>query len=182
MAVNKSIEARGGILVAHDGSVHADAALRTAARLAEALGAPLTVVRAWSLTTAPTPPSSAPGYLPPLEEFEAATLAALEQDVSGVGAEHPGVTLTATVVHGRPAEALIDASDQAELIVVGRRGRGGFAGLTLGSVSERVVRYATCPVLVDKGTHPAADSDGAESGRAGDEVLMDALASELKLD
>lgn len=177
MSVSKSIEVRGGVLVAHDGSVHSAAALRTAARLAEALGAPMTVVRAWGLSTAPTPPGSSPGYLPPLEDFEAATLAALEHDVSSVRTDHPDLTITTAVVHSRPAEALVDASDKVDLLVVGRRGRGGFAGLTLGSVSERVVRYARCPVLVDKGTRASHDADEVD-----EHDMMDALASELKLD
>jgi nucleotide-binding universal stress UspA family protein len=177
MSVSKSIGVRGGVLVAHDGSVHSAAALRTAARLAEALGAPMTVVRAWGLSTAPTPPGSSPGYLPPLEQFEAATLAALERDVASVRADHPSLAMTTAVVHRRPAEALIDASDDVDLIVVGRRGRGGFAGLTLGSVSERVVRHARCPVLVDKGPGPSEETDAPD-----EHDLMDALASELKLD
>ncbi len=58
------------------------------------------------------------------------------------------VDLVFSAVNGRPAGALIAASDGAELIVVGRRGRGGFRSLLLGSVSHEVVHKARCPVVI----------------------------------
>jgi nucleotide-binding universal stress UspA family protein len=176
MSVSTAIQVDGGVLVAHDGSAAAEAAVRTAVRFAAALGKPVTAVRAWNVSTAPRPSTAAPGYMPPFEDFEAATLAALEEDLTPIRSEHPEVTITAVVVHGGPARKLIDASARADLIVVGSRGHGGFAGLLLGSVSEQVVRHATCPVLVDKpkreGSAPPVDQ----------EQMEDALASELKLD
>jgi len=176
MTVSKTIEARGGILVAHDGSTHAEGALRTAARLATALKTHVTVVRAWNLSTAPRPDSRAVDYMPPFEDFEAATLAALEHDVSPIRAHNPDVGITTTVVHGSPAKKLIEASTSVDMIVMGSRGHGGFAGLVLGSVSEQVVRHAHCPVFVDKPTHN-------EVGETSERQLMEqALASELKLD
>lgn len=175
MSVRTTADAHGKVLVGHDGSPQADAALRTAARFADALGLPIVVVRAWNLSTAPRPSTTAPGYMPPLEDFESATLAALEHDLVGVRSAQPGLTITAQVVHGSPAEKLIEASDGAALMVVGRRGHGGFAGLLLGSVSEQVVRHANCPVLVDT-VAPAGSASG-------DQLRMEeALASELKLD
>lgn len=170
-------QAVGGILVGHDGSKDANQALRTAARMAAALGTHVTVNRAWSLMTAPKPPTATAGYVPPLEDFEAATLADLENDVAAVRAEFPNVTINTAVVRGNPATQLIEASENAEMVVVGSRGRGGFAGLVLGSVSEQVVRYAKCPVLVVRrgivDPHEQADDSGT--------YLEQALVSELKL-
>ncbi|WP_290514441.1 universal stress protein [Aeromicrobium sp.] len=177
MPVSRTIEARGGMLVAHDGSADADRALRTAVRLAAALGVHVSVVRAWSVSTAPRPDSWEPNFMPPFEDFEAATLVALDADVQKVRIESPDVEIVTAVVHGAPAEKLIDASGSVDLVVVGSRGHGGFAGLRLGSVSEQVVRHAHCPVLVDK----AAEGDEPVPVEKRQQ-MEDALASELNLD
>lgn len=140
--------ASGGILVGHDGSKDAGQALAQAARLADALGADVRVVRAWTITTAPKPASATPGYVPPIDDFAAATLAELDRDVAAVREQYPNVTIHTEVTRGNPAAALINASEGAQMAVVGSRGRGGFKGLVLGSVSDQVVRYAKCPVLV----------------------------------
>jgi nucleotide-binding universal stress UspA family protein len=58
------------------------------------------------------------------------------------------VTVRELVGRNRPAQALIEAARGARLIVVGSRGRGGFTGLALGSVSQAVLHHASCPVLV----------------------------------
>ena len=63
----------------------------------------------------------------------------------------PGIDVETKLVHSHPAQALIDESDGAELIVVGSRGRGGFTGMLLGSVSQAVLHHAACPVAV---VHP----------------------------
>ncbi|MFI5427748.1 universal stress protein [Aeromicrobium sp. UC242_57] len=167
-------EAAKGILVGHDGSKDANQALQTAARMAAALGTHVTVTRAWSLMTAPKPPTAAAGYVPPLEDFEAATLADLDGDVAAVREQFPDVTINTAVVRGNPAAQLIDASESAEMVVVGSRGRGGFAGLVLGSVSEQVVRYAKCPVLVVRRGVGEAQQPAGDSGT----YLEEALASE----
>jgi nucleotide-binding universal stress UspA family protein len=72
--------------------------------------------------------------------------AALAKTVAAV--QTPGVELEARVAEGNPADVLIDASRDADLVVVGSRGRGGVVGLLLGSVSQRCVERAHCPVVV----------------------------------
>lgn len=77
---------------------------------------------------------------------------------------HPDLVVTTKLVHQSPAGALVDASRQADLLVVGTRGRGGFARLLLGSVSMRVAAHSHCPVVLPR-------SLGLEASRSGDIVL-----------
>ena len=58
------------------------------------------------------------------------------------------VTVTRTVRRGRAADTLIVAGESAAMLVVGSRGRGGFRGLLLGSVSQQIVHHAACPVVI----------------------------------
>lgn len=141
----------GGIIVGHDGSASADRALAFAAEEARLRGLPLRVVRAWSITTAPRPQGVEPGVVPSLEEFAESVRAQLAADVARVLGEPPGVEVSLHPLHGPAAAVLIAVSGQGELLVVASRGRGGFAGLLLGSTSEQVVRHADCPVVVLRG-------------------------------
>jgi len=70
-------------------------------------------------------------------------------EVSGVG---PGVIIRPSVVEGHPADVLVREARGADLLVVGSRGHGGFAGVLLGSVSQHCVHHAPCSVLVIQGT------------------------------
>jgi nucleotide-binding universal stress UspA family protein len=70
--------------------------------------------------------------------------------------EHPSLEGEALAIQGQPADVLLDQSGDATLVVVGRRGLGGFRSLLLGSVSQQVVQHATCPVVVVN--HPSDDS------------------------
>jgi nucleotide-binding universal stress UspA family protein len=73
----------------------------------------------------------------------------LEQLVHGLGETVEGIDVRRSVVEDRnPAEALLELSADADLLVVGSRGRGGFSSLLLGSVSHQVVLHARCPVVV----------------------------------
>ena len=138
----------GGVVVGHDGSDGAQKALEWAAALAERASWPLHVVRGWRIATAPQPASWEPGYVPPIGEYEQAVQADLESDVAAVlGADRAGKAVC-HVVHAAPVRSLIDAAEGADVLVVGARGRGGFAGLLLGSVSDQVTRHAPCPVTV----------------------------------
>lgn len=144
----KTVNCDGGLLIGHDGSEFSDSALTWTLELAERLGTHVTVVRAWVLTTAPRPKTWSPGYMPPLVDFEEATVEKLTADVAQLVAEHPDVRVSHQAVHGRPASILVEGSERADMLVVGPRGLGGFRGLVLGSVSEQCVRHAKCPVVV----------------------------------
>lgn len=76
----------------------------------------------------------------------------LDTAAAAVRGSHPGLTVTTRQLRAeKPDQALIDASRDAALMVVGSRGRGGFTGMLLGSVSQSLVQHAHCPVLV---AHP----------------------------
>jgi nucleotide-binding universal stress UspA family protein len=138
----------GGVVVGHDGSGCAQEALEWAAALAERADWPLHVVRAWRIATAPQPPTWEPGYVPPVSDYEKAVRVDLESDVAAVLGAERARQVTYHVVHAAPVRALIDAAEGADVLVVGARGRGGFAGLLLGSVSDQVTHHAPCPVTV----------------------------------
>jgi nucleotide-binding universal stress UspA family protein len=141
------VRVEGGIVVGHDGSKCAQEALAWAGRLARRADLDLHVVRAWAITTAPKPSSWTPGYVPPLPEWEKAVMDELTAHVKAAGLD-PTVRVTCHVVHKAPAPALITAAEGANLLVLGARGRGGFRGLLLGSVSDQLVHHAPCPVTV----------------------------------
>ncbi|WP_131823019.1 universal stress protein, partial [Mycobacteroides chelonae] len=76
--------------------------------------------------------------------------------------DNTGVGITPVVEEGAPARVLIDAAADAELLVVGSRGRGSFAGLLLGSVSQRCAQGATCPVVIVPPPHPGEAAGGID--------------------
>ena len=86
--------------------------------------------------------------MPPIGEYEAAVQADLEADVAAALGAERAAKAVCHVVHTAPVRALIEAAEGADVLVVGARGRGGFAGLLLGSTSDQVTRHAPCPVTV----------------------------------
>jgi nucleotide-binding universal stress UspA family protein len=141
------VRVESGIVVGHDGSKCAQEALVWAGRLARRADIELHVVRAWAMMTAPQPSSWTPGYVPPLTEWEKAVFDELTAHVKAAGLD-PSVQVTCHVVHKSPAQGLMTAAEGAHLLVLGARGRGGFRGLLLGSVSDQLVHHAPCPVTV----------------------------------
>lgn len=143
--------ATGAVVVGVDGSPAAQRALAYAERRAREARAELHVLYAWRPFESPWPPHE-PGIVPSLAEFEAhagTRLADLCRDVA------PDLTVVQRLVREGAGAALIAASATAGEVIVGSRGRGGFAGLLLGSTSAQVVRHASCPVTV---VHPAAQT------------------------
>ena len=139
------------IVVGVDGSAGSVAALAWAVELAAQTGAAVEALSAWELTY-----GWIDGYAPDIErwceEARREARARLDAAIAAVAGSHPSsTTVTPTVVEGPAARALLDASKDADLVVVGSRGRGGFAGLLLGSVSQQVVHHARVPVTVVPG-------------------------------
>ncbi|MFI5615466.1 universal stress protein [Amycolatopsis sp. NPDC051903] len=79
----------------------------------------------------------------------------LAQRLTGWHEKYPEVEVERVVVKARPAEGLLAYADRAQLLVVGSRGRGGVAGLALGSTSQNLISSALCPVVVARGAAPA---------------------------
>ena len=85
---------------------------------------------------------------PTLEVFRVRAQQVADDAVATVKQLQPTLEVEATTAGGQPADVLLEQGAGAELIVVGRRGLGGFKSLLLGSVSQQVVHHATCPVVV----------------------------------
>jgi nucleotide-binding universal stress UspA family protein len=135
------------IVVGVDGSDGSLDALQYAIDEARSHGADVEAVSAWHVPTM----IYTGGYIPMPPDptgFERATKAALDKALSEVAAETDGVEITPVVREGQAAEVLVEAAKSADLLVVGSRGRGGFTGLLLGSVSQQCAQHAPCPVVV----------------------------------
>jgi nucleotide-binding universal stress UspA family protein len=140
----------GKIVVGVDGSDGSREALRWAFAEATLRNDPLEVVIVWQYPITASLPTF--GAINTPDDFETdarATLLSILAD-EGITAESP-VPISTLVAEGNPARALLDAADTAELLVVGSRGHGGFAGVLVGSISQQCVHHAKCPVVV---VHP----------------------------
>ena len=136
-----------GIVVGVDGSEHSRKALERAAAEAATHNTALTVlVVHQAVRDVYGRVSHYQEDAEMTEHAKAAAKAEADEVLSGLSAKPTSVTVTAA--HGLPADELIKASQGADMIVVGRRGAGGFARLLMGSVSDQVARYAHCPVLL----------------------------------
>jgi len=137
------------VIVGYDDTEHSTYAVTCAVREAVARGATLRLVHAYQWI----PPGTfglSPG-LAAEASVAAASQAVLDKAADRLRAENPGLTVEAVSAGGDPAGALADQGRDASLVVVGGRGRGGFAGQLLGSVALRVLDRATCPVMVARG-------------------------------
>jgi nucleotide-binding universal stress UspA family protein len=133
------------IVVGVDDSVGARSALHWAAAEAQALGAHLRAVISWEDPAFLVQPVGAVAA-PPLDLAPVATrvLGGVVAEVRASG----GPEIDETVVRGPAGPALLAAAADADLVVVGSRGSGGFVGLLLGSVSQQVAAHSPCPVAV----------------------------------
>jgi nucleotide-binding universal stress UspA family protein len=143
-------EAGRRIVVGVDGSAPSKAALAWAVRQARLTGAAVEAIIAWEYPAAygytmPAAPEINYNY----EEIAADVVASTIAEVCSQGEP---VKISSRVVEGNAAQALLDTSAGAELLVVGSRGHGGFVEALLGSVGQHCVHHATCPVVVVRGS------------------------------
>lgn len=136
-----------GIVVGVDGSGHSRKALERAAAEAASHGVPLTVLTIHqAVRDVYGGVSHYQDDVSMTEKAKEAAQAEADQALAGLSARPASVTVTA--VHGLPVDELIKASQGADMLVLGRRGAGGFARLMMGSVTSQVVQHAHCPVLI----------------------------------
>jgi nucleotide-binding universal stress UspA family protein len=137
----------GPVVVGVDGSARSAAALAYAFGRASRQGLPLVVVHAWHLEVVDGVIATTPGS-PQYERVERHAHGVVDGMLQRLRQDHPDVAVEVRVVNARPADAVVRASGDASMVVVGARGRGGFRGLLLGSVSHEVLHRVTCPVAV----------------------------------
>ena len=131
------------IVVGVDGSEASIEALRQAQQMALPLGAKVLANAYWDY------PQVYSGYMMMgIEGFEEHAGQILDEAVRTAFGDETPSNVVPNLIRGHPRESLIEASRNADMIVVGRRGHGGFGGLLLGSVSSALVAHAHCPVLV----------------------------------
>ena len=139
----------GRIVVGVDGSQSSRAALRWAASEARLRSAALDVVYCWHHPLETFVPAWG---VPPWDDLEAEARRRLDElsSAEGLSPDQSPVT-NPVLLQGPAAPALIATAQGADLLVVGARGHGAFAGMLLGSVSQHCVSHATCPVVVVRG-------------------------------
>ena len=168
----------GTVVVGVDGSPGAGEALRWGLAEARLRKVPLRAVHAWAYSYVGVMPAgygnigSVGAFDSPdadAGDLERAARETLETAIGEAVGETTDVEIERQVVEGQAAEVLIGAAAPGDLLVVGSRGHGGFAGLLLGSVSQQCVHHAQCPVVVvrssreDAAVHESAHVAGGDS-------------------
>jgi nucleotide-binding universal stress UspA family protein len=147
------------ILVPTDFSAYADQALNYAIALAQALQARLTLLHVFHLS-----PLSVGDMLPAvlaatLQEMETKAQQRMQATLARI--HHAGLQVDSAIIEGMPLQTILDTAQarEVDLIVMGTHGRTGLTHVLMGSVAEKVVRLAPCPVLVTRGTTDASTAD-----------------------
>ncbi len=137
----------GPVVVGIDDSAGSESAVGFAIEEAARRKTGLTAVHAWGAFDSRSQNDALPLVYEPgaLEDEEHRVLS---ESLAGWAQRFPEVAIEQELVRGQPAAALIERSQNAQLLVTGARGRGGFTGLVLGSVSQTVLHHADCPVAV----------------------------------
>ncbi|MGW3352395.1 universal stress protein [Nonomuraea rubra] len=138
------LPAQGEVVVGVDDSPECEPALAFAYEEAELRGATLRAVHAWQLPVH----AYAPDLDFDMDEVRAARLQVVRDRLKTLGRDHPRVSVVEDVRSAHPVDALIEAAERADLVVVGSHGRGALGSALLGSVSRNVLQHARCPVAV----------------------------------
>ncbi|WP_433790819.1 universal stress protein [Actinoplanes sp. CA-252034] len=154
LVVRGEQHATGPVVVGVDGSAESVSAIGFAIEHAARRKTGLTAVLAWDAFDSLVQKDILPLVHEP-GTLEDELHRVLSESLAGWAQRYPDVAIQQELVHGRPAAALIERSQDAQLLVTGSRGRGGFAGLLLGSVSHPVLHHARCPVAVVRGSSSA---------------------------
>jgi len=141
------IDATGPVVVGVDGSAGSEGAIALAIEEAAMRHTGLVAVHSWNDFVIDQEFPELPLTVD-LEAIEQEEYALLSEQLAGWQDKYPDVQIQHNVVRRRPTHALLDASKNAQLLVVGSRGRGGFTGLLLGSTSHALVAHGCCPVIV----------------------------------
>lgn len=159
--------AANSIVVAADGSDHADRAVRWAAQQAFLERRPLTVVTTTNASDIPVMAGTGlgPGYDP--EQLLVACRAVAQEAAQVARRLHPGLDVSCVAEIGSARHVLAEISREAHMIVLGSRGRGTLRSKLLGSVSAAVVRDADCPVVVCRPHHQERGQQGILVGADG---------------
>ena len=136
----------GTIVVGVDGSEHGDRALAWAIDEAKLRSARLRLVSAWHV---PAAVYGAPGFVPPVDvDSTVREVAEKSVEEAAAKAREAGIEADAVIREGHAAQVLVEAADDADLLVIGSRGHGGFSGLLLGSVSAQCAHHAPCALVI----------------------------------
>lgn len=137
--------AEGPVVIGVDGSPVSTEAIEQGFQQAEFLDTSVTAVHAYGGFSGQAYFADSRAVLTRMrEEAEEA----LGSQLAGHREDHPDVQVESVVTTGHPAEQISELSEQAQLVVLGSRGRGGFRGLVLGSTSQAVLQVAACPVMI----------------------------------
>jgi nucleotide-binding universal stress UspA family protein len=139
------------VVVGVDGSAESVDALRWAARYQESTGATVRPVLSWHFPAAAGPAPVGVAPKPISDEVRASMQEALDKAITEVYGSPATDKVEAKIEYGHPAQVLVEASQHADLLVVGHRGHGAFTGMLIGSVSIHCVTHAHCPVVVVRG-------------------------------
>jgi nucleotide-binding universal stress UspA family protein len=129
----------GPVIVGVDGSANSEQAIGLAFEECSLHSAKLIALHAWS------------DYdlsMLPVAEEQTVERSVLDASIAGWSERFPDVAVRETLVRDRPVRHLLEMADDAQMVVVGHRGRGGFAGLTLGSTSAALLHITPCPLLI----------------------------------